>query len=198
MLAAGIATPVPLDELEAHLRDDIEQQLQKGSTAQTAFDAATKQLGQANVLEQAFQQDRFDIRLLSPIYMRMYCFLAAPLVISMLWAFPEGGTITVSRAVGILVVSLIAIYIAGLPLFYRQLFARHIRLMRAALRVTCPWFVLAWTALALLCAFGLIHIRNAIVMIGWSVYGATFGTVLAGANYDREYAKTQNAKLAAS
>jgi len=27
MLAAGIRTPVPLDELETHLREDIEQQM---------------------------------------------------------------------------------------------------------------------------------------------------------------------------
>lgn len=30
MLAAGIKTPVPLEELESHLRDEIEQQTKSG------------------------------------------------------------------------------------------------------------------------------------------------------------------------
>ena len=169
MLAAGIKAPVPLDELEAHLRDDIEQQLKNGSTAQAAFDAAAEQLGRADVLRHAFKQDQLDIRLLSPIYMRMYCFLVAPLVMSTVWTYPAGGMISVWQLVSVTAVLLIALYIGGLPFFYRWLFARHIRLMRAALRITCLWFVLTWPALALLSAFGLIHIGNAAAMVGWSV-----------------------------
>ena len=201
MLAAGIKAPVPLDELEVHLRDDIEQQLKNGSTAQAAFDAAVEQLGRADVLRHAFKQDQLDIRF--PIYMRVYCmrvycFLAAPLVASMIWAFPAEGTISVWQLVSVAAVLLIALYTSGLPFFYRQLFTRRIRLMRAALRITCPWFVWTWLALALLSAFGLIHIGNAASMVGWSVFAATFATVLAGANYDREYIEAQSAKLATS
>jgi hypothetical protein len=67
--------------------------------------------------------------------------------------------------------------------------------MRAALSVINPWFVLAWAALVMLSAFGLIHIRNATEMVGWSVYVATFATILAGKNYDR---RGKNTRLAAS
>ncbi len=63
MLAAGIKTPVPLEELESHLRDDIEQQLHQGISAQAAFAAAVKQLGCAGALRQEFKKDRLDIRL---------------------------------------------------------------------------------------------------------------------------------------
>ena len=38
MLAAGIQTPVPLEELEVHLRDEIEQQIKSGSDEQQAFE----------------------------------------------------------------------------------------------------------------------------------------------------------------
>jgi hypothetical protein len=38
MLAAGIRTPVPLDELENHLREDVEQQMRSGLSAQQAFE----------------------------------------------------------------------------------------------------------------------------------------------------------------
>ena len=34
MLAAGIKTPVPLEELDIHLREDIEQQMKSGSGEQ--------------------------------------------------------------------------------------------------------------------------------------------------------------------
>ena len=37
MLAAGIRTPVPLEELEIHLRDEIERQMKSGSNAQLRF-----------------------------------------------------------------------------------------------------------------------------------------------------------------
>src|SRR6267154_3427870 len=40
MLAAGIKTPVTLDELESHLRDDVEQQVQSGWEVQPAFEAS--------------------------------------------------------------------------------------------------------------------------------------------------------------
>ena len=42
MLAAGIKTPVPLEELEIHLREEIEQQMKSGLSAQQAFEIAVK------------------------------------------------------------------------------------------------------------------------------------------------------------
>ncbi len=56
MLAAGIKTPVPLNELESHLRDDVEQQMRSGSSAQHAFEAAVQGIGQAAVLECEFDK----------------------------------------------------------------------------------------------------------------------------------------------
>ena len=47
MLAAGIKTPVPLEELESHLREDIERQMKSGLSAQQAFEIAVKKIGQA-------------------------------------------------------------------------------------------------------------------------------------------------------
>jgi leader peptidase (prepilin peptidase)/N-methyltransferase len=54
MLAAGIKTPVPLEELESHLRDDVEQQVQSGIDAQQAFEAAVLQIGNAGTLKREF------------------------------------------------------------------------------------------------------------------------------------------------
>ena len=54
MLAAGLQSPVPLDELEIHLRDVIEQRLQSGMGEQSAFESAVGQIGGANPLQDEF------------------------------------------------------------------------------------------------------------------------------------------------
>jgi hypothetical protein len=56
MLAAGIKTPVPLEELEIHLRDEIERQVQSGLSAQMAFGIAVKKIGQAPELKIEFKK----------------------------------------------------------------------------------------------------------------------------------------------
>ena len=54
MLAAGIKTPVPLEELESHLREDIEQQMQLGSDVEKAFESAVRKMGQVYPLRAEF------------------------------------------------------------------------------------------------------------------------------------------------
>ena len=54
MLAAGLQTPVPLEELESHLRDEIQRQMQAGVSEQTAFDSAVRVIGPAGLLKTEF------------------------------------------------------------------------------------------------------------------------------------------------
>ena|SRR5436190_19572844 len=56
MLAAGIKTPVPLEELESHLREDIEKQMQSGAGVQAAFDSAVQHLGEPGALRAEFKK----------------------------------------------------------------------------------------------------------------------------------------------
>ena len=65
MLAAGIKTPVPLEELENHLREDVEERMRSGVTAQQAFETTVRQIGQGEVLRTEFA------RAGEPIYERM-------------------------------------------------------------------------------------------------------------------------------
>lgn len=58
MLAAGIKTPVPLDELENHLREEIEQQMKSGLKEQEAFKSAVQRMGQADTLKAEFAKIR--------------------------------------------------------------------------------------------------------------------------------------------
>jgi hypothetical protein len=56
MLAAGIKAPVPLDELESHLREDIERQTLSGVGAQQAFEAAVQKVGASGMLNTEFKK----------------------------------------------------------------------------------------------------------------------------------------------
>lgn len=54
MLAAGIHAPAPLEELESHLREDVENQMRSGAGAQQAFETTVVQIGQTGVLQTEF------------------------------------------------------------------------------------------------------------------------------------------------
>ena len=56
MLAAGIQTPVPLEELEIHLREDIERQMKTRSNLQDAFSSAVQKLGSAHTVQTEFMK----------------------------------------------------------------------------------------------------------------------------------------------
>ena len=56
MLAAGIQTPVPLEELEIHLREDIAQQMKTGLNPQDAFTSAVQKLGSAHTVQTEFMK----------------------------------------------------------------------------------------------------------------------------------------------
>ena len=57
MLAAGIKSPVTLEELESHLREDVEHQLRSGVSPQQAFEIAIRKIGRPNVLKSEFRKN---------------------------------------------------------------------------------------------------------------------------------------------
>jgi hypothetical protein len=56
MLADGIESPKPLDELECHLREEIEHQVQSGVTMEQAFEVAVQRIGLASALKTEFSK----------------------------------------------------------------------------------------------------------------------------------------------
>ena len=54
MIAGGIRSPEILDELESHLREDIEQQTRAGLNAQQAFENAVQRMGKSGLLKAEF------------------------------------------------------------------------------------------------------------------------------------------------
>jgi len=75
MRAAGFNSPVPLDELENHLRDDVEQQVRAGTDEARAFAAAVQRLGPPAPLQREFKKARaFKTTLLR----KLKAFLSGP------------------------------------------------------------------------------------------------------------------------
>ena len=55
MMEGGITEGEVLDELESHLRDDIEQRVRQGLSGEAAFTTAVEALGNARALQRAKQ-----------------------------------------------------------------------------------------------------------------------------------------------
>ena len=56
MLAAGIKSPAPLEELESHLRQEIERQMRVGTNQRDAFEIAAQQIGEAKQIKMEFRK----------------------------------------------------------------------------------------------------------------------------------------------
>ena len=57
MLVTGIKSPVPLDELEEHLRDEAQARIRSGWSEQRAFEFAIGQIGNGNLLQAEFNKN---------------------------------------------------------------------------------------------------------------------------------------------
>jgi hypothetical protein len=56
LAAAGLNAPAPLEELEIHLREEIERQMGAGLKEQQAFETAAQQIGQPEAVENEFNK----------------------------------------------------------------------------------------------------------------------------------------------
>jgi hypothetical protein len=74
MIAGGIKAPEVLDELESHLREDLEKQVRLGMDWQKAFSVASQRIGEAHLLKREFQKSVRGFN-----HNRIYCLLLATL-----------------------------------------------------------------------------------------------------------------------
>jgi hypothetical protein len=81
MLAAGIETPVPLKELEIHLREEIERQTKSGLDEQKAFEISVQRIGQPKMLKREFNKsERTFIKRTLIILIGIFAVLFGPAV----------------------------------------------------------------------------------------------------------------------
>ena len=68
MAAGGIKMPDALDELESHLREEVDQQVRSGSSEQQAFDTAVQQLGEGEALKQEYRKVKRQRTSMNPLW----------------------------------------------------------------------------------------------------------------------------------
>jgi uncharacterized membrane protein YidH (DUF202 family) len=81
MLAAGIKTPVPLEELEIHLCEEIERQMKSGLNEREAFEISIQQIGQPKTLNSEFKRsERTFMKQTLTILLGIFAVLFGPAV----------------------------------------------------------------------------------------------------------------------
>jgi len=115
MISAGIKSRDVLDELESHMREDVEQRMRAGATVDRAFREAVQRVGAAENLNREFAKVRRDPRL-SHRAMRALCLVVATFVFVVeTWTLLMYDISVRGRIFGVSVVVLVAAFIGVLP-----------------------------------------------------------------------------------
>ena len=145
MLAAGIKTPVPLEELEIHLREDIAQQMQSGLSAQQAFGIAVKKIGQALELKREFKKTSAPMEMQEVIKLAgVICFAVA--LFCQLLSCPAFGLVVFAHGLSPLAVWGITVAATVLSWKYNHKLLPVIRNqpLRRAVGIVCYMGCLLW------------------------------------------------------
>jgi hypothetical protein len=110
LVAAGLKKPRVLNELENHLREDVDQHVQNGSSPQDAFQAAVGAIGQASLLSAEFQKSTEPKDRLKRKSKAMFAALTVLLTVNALWS----GEISLPAQILVLAgITLIALCLRG-------------------------------------------------------------------------------------
>jgi len=178
--AGGINSPGVLDELESHLRDDIEEQTGRGVDTREAFDSAILRIGKVKPLRAEFAKSTRARGHGRRRFARGVCFGSAAFVLlANTWSVIALGLGTLELLGGLTVVAAVAAYLASLP-FLDQWLSRpaHARIM-GGIKVAAVFVPLVpiWASLT---AAHVIHLEIGFIatLILWLALAATAITVL--------------------
>ena len=122
MLAAGIKTPVPLNELEMHLREEIEHQVESGIDARKAFGAATQKIGQAYTLRNEFNKVGGKSEDMKQKLMRIY-FVIFPILYSVMGLY---GLLKMEMHAALRMLGFIAVALSVFSIWYAPQAHKHL------------------------------------------------------------------------
>jgi hypothetical protein len=180
--AGGMTSREALDELESHLRDDMEHRIRAGASAREAFQQAAEQLGAADNLNREFAKvtrlrPRFSPRMIS-----VCCYgFAAFVFLVEAWTLMDSEMPRAERLLGLGLVSLIACYIAGLPLLNRlKQFGVRGWGFEKTIATACNLAVLFWICLLLLSLVNVVYlpVNSVLSVVCWALFGAAIATVM--------------------
>src|SRR4051812_39162702 len=108
MAAAGIKSPTVLDELESHLREDVEHRMHSGASAETAFEHAVARIGAGGLLNGEFAKVRRSGARFNEHPVRIACLAVAAFVFAVeTWTLLIYDVPILQRIFGIGLVALI-------------------------------------------------------------------------------------------
>jgi len=185
MLGNGITSVEVLDELESHVRDDVEEQVRAGVDTKAAFDSAIQRIGPAVALKREFAKSGPPQVIWHGNFWRnfYYCSTAIAILVDA-WTFASFELSLPERAAGVCVVAVFAWYLLRLPFlrWWSGGIARK-RFLSAMKLVAIIGPI--WVLLALLTALRVVHIEIGIIpaMIMWSLCAAyVFTGLVCGLN----------------
>jgi hypothetical protein len=154
MIASGIKTPVPLEELEIHLREDVERQMRSRLSAQQAFGIAAKKIGQAPELKREFKkigtpmETQKIIKLAGVICVAVALFCQLLFCSPLAFAFVFAPVLRLSLMMRMLALAVLVIPVAVTVLSWRYnhklLPVIHNQLLRRAVGIVCYGGCLLW------------------------------------------------------
>ena len=155
MLAAEIKTPVPLEELEIHLRDEIEHQMKSGLSAQQALGIAMKKIGQAPELKKEFKKVSAPMEMQKIIQLAGVIFVAVSLVCPLFLFLPfllDQGLSLMAKTLGLAVyATTVATIVLSWRCNHKLLPVIHNQPLRRVVGIVCYAGCLLWMR------FGVFH-----------------------------------------
>ena len=189
MRSRGIQSAEVLDELESHLRDEIERQLQSGADEQHAYEAAVVAIGEVNALRVEFAKlkraDEGWRKFLRVFYFSSVAFVPAVTA----WTLLEYEMSQWDSFTGISAALIIALCLACLPYLLKSLPAAHYTRLLKMIKLAIH-FVWLWSIWVLLQAFHVVQWEFGILpmTILWCLAAAISMAALAWGLNDRRSA----------
>ncbi len=172
LVGSGISSSEALDELEDHLRELIEREVQAGVAEDRAFRTAAARIGAVGLLGTEFSKlniakDRRGLPIAT------YLIVAGCLLLINTWTFLEYELGTWERISGLSAVTLVCLYLVRLPHWLLTLSDSALRRLAQVLKLASS-FLWLWPLWGLLQAWNFLHSGMGIVptMVLWCVYAA--------------------------
>src|SRR4051812_26653281 len=120
LVASGVNSRAVLKELESHLREEIERQSELGLKPKAAFEEAIQRMGDPACIHQEFAKVNGTSPLLR-IFRVGSWFAAGLMLLSGTWMLWGDDLKLVERCLAQLCITGLAVYLAVLPFWYRDL-----------------------------------------------------------------------------
>jgi hypothetical protein len=185
--------PVPLEELESHLREDIAQQMQSGLSAQQAFGIAMKKIGRALELKREFKkvsapmETQKIIKLAGVICVAVALFCPLFMFLPFLLAHELN---LMTKMLGLAVyATIIATIVLSWEYNHKLLPAIHNQLLRRAVGIVCYAGCLLWIRFVLFhLPAGVLHSRSIFLVLFVFGLECTAIAILGGVGHGLEKA----------